>query len=139
MENNASKSYRHTALAILAAALLGACSEESLPLAKEDTLDNQAPCASISVSPDLQSTAITTVTLITLDASASNDSDNDTLAYTWTQPSGQNIALSPTDSISTSFSGSAAGTYTFTLSVSDGIDSASATEPTAPSTILAWY
>ena len=88
---------------------------------------NQAPTASISVSPDPASTMLTTATSITLDGSSSSDPDEDTLTYTWSQPSSQSINLSSTDAATTTFTAAKSGTYTFTLTVSDGELSDSAT------------
>ena len=79
---------------------------------------NQAPNASISVSPDPEITILTTDTEITLDGSVSSDPDGDTIAYTWSQD--QNINLSSEDGPSTRFTATTPGTYTFTLTVSDG-------------------
>ena len=88
---------------------------------------NQAPIASISVSPDPVSTMLTTATSITLDGSASSDPDEDTLTYTWSQPSSQSINLSSTDTATTTFTAAESDAYTFTLTVSDGQLSDSAT------------
>ena len=81
---------------------------------------NRAPTASISVSPDPDSTTLTTATEITLDGSNSSDPDEDTLTYEWSQPSGQSIDLSSTNTASTTFTAANPGTYTLTLTVDDG-------------------
>ena len=81
---------------------------------------NQAPIANISVSPDPESTTLTTQIEITLDGSSSDDLDGDTLEYTWSQPSNQAIDLSSTNTATTTFTAADAGTYVFTLIVSDG-------------------
>ena len=73
-----------------------------------------------SVSPDPDSTTLTTVTEITLNGSDSSDPDGDTLTYEWSQPSGQSIDLSATNATTTSFTAVNPGTYTFTLTVDDG-------------------
>ena len=86
----------------------------------QNTILNQAPTASISVIPDSQSTALTTETEITLDGSASSDPDDDQITYAWSQPSGQSISLSSTNSASTTFTTTEPGAYTFTLTVDDG-------------------
>ena len=114
------------ALIAFAAIILGACDAENTANAKSPNTTNQAPTASISISPDPQSTTPSTGSSITLDGSASSDPDNDQLTYTWRQPANQAIDLSSTNSAITTFSAAAAGTYTFTLTVDDGEFDASA-------------
>ena len=104
----------------LAVIILSACDSTDAINRSRDTTTNQAPTASISVSPDLQSSTPDTETEITLDGSASSDPDNDALTYTWRQPANQAIDLSSTSSASTTFTAAKAGTYTFTLTVDDG-------------------
>ena len=121
-----SPSHLKPTLIALAAIILGACDAENTANAKSPNTTNQAPTASISISPDPQSTTPSTGSSITLDGSASSDPDNDQLTYTWRQPSSQAIDLSSTNSAITTFSAAAAGTYTFTLTVDDGEFDASA-------------
>ena len=104
----------------LAVIILSACDSTDAINRSRDTTTNQAPTASISVSPDLQSSTPDTETEITLDGSASSDPDNDALTYTWRQPANQAIDLSSTISAITTFTAANAGTYTFTLTVDDG-------------------
>ena len=110
----------------LATIILSACDSTDEIKRSRDNATNQAPTASISVSPDLQSSSPDTETEITLDGSASSDPDNDALTYTWRQPADQAINLSSTSSASTTFTAAKAGTYTFTLTVDDGEFDASA-------------
>ena len=111
---------------VLAAIILSACDSTDAINQSRDNATNQAPTASISVSPDLQSSSPDTETEITLDGSASSDPDNDALTYTWRQPADQAINLSSTSSAITTFTAAKAGTYTFTLTVDDGEFDASA-------------
>ena len=82
--------------------------------------ENRAPIASISISPDPETTNITTDTEVTLSGSNSSDLDDDILIYTWSQPANQDIDLVDISWSDTKFSASRSGSYTFTLTVSDG-------------------
>ena len=84
---------------------------------------NDAPIAIISVSPNPDTSVITTDTQVTLDGSGSSDPNGDELSYDWSQPIGQNITLGFTNTTDTrvaTFTATSSGTYTFTLTVSDG-------------------
>ena len=95
--------------------------EVTLEIVQADSApSNRAPTASISVSPDPDNTTLTTATEITLNGSDSSDPDGDTLTYEWSQPSGQSIDLSSTNTASTTFTAANPGTYAFTLTVDDG-------------------
>ena len=79
------------------------------------------PTPVISVSPE--GATLYVGMEITLSAANSTDQDGDQLSYAWSQPTGQAIALNPTESdtnVTVNFIADAAGSYTFTLTVSDG-------------------
>ena len=113
--------YIQTILRLLlfsSALLLTAC--DSDPDSDNSSIVNSVPIASISISPDPESTMLTTEMTITLNGGGSHDPNSDELFYTWSQPHDQSIDLSSIDAVSTSFITDEADTYTFTLSVSDG-------------------
>ena len=93
---------------------------EKSPTIEITNLNDNAPTAIISISPDPANTILTTATEVTLEASTSTDPDGDELNYTWSQPSDQSIFLNSLTTSSTTFIATAAGTYNFTLTVSDG-------------------
>jgi hypothetical protein len=110
------RNFPRTGLVLSLAVVAIGCGDDDPPTG----IENQAPTAQVTASPDSVPQGDGNQTVVTIDGSASSDPDGDTLSFSWVVPSGTfEAGTTGSDAVvQVTFPGAAP--YEVTLTVSDG-------------------